>query len=173
MGITQIKMYYYVLISFLKQNGIIPNEEMMSILTKFFGKMIYQERKGSSINIDENEDIDKDINFKIVENENFFCFMKHCFNYKKYYNSSTMIKHALKEQNYSNIIIKLNQRVLKPKVVIKIKEYPYFASCNINPSSEYHIYVYKKYFNIDDVDGVYNCFLEVIKRCINKQDSCV
>ena len=28
-----------------------------------------------------------------------------------------------------------------------------------------------KYFNIDDVDGVYNCFLEVIKRCINKQDS--
>lgn len=27
-----------------------------------------------------------------------------------------------------------------------------------------------KWFNFDDVDGVYNCFLEVIKRCINKQN---
>ena len=73
----------------------------------------------------ENEKVDKDINFKIIENENFFCFMKHCFTYKKYYNSSTMINHALKEQNYCNIIIKINERILKPKVVIKIKEYIY------------------------------------------------
>jgi hypothetical protein len=125
MGITQIKMYYYVLISFLKQNGIIPNEEMMSILTKFFGKMIYQERKSLSKNNEENEEIDKDINFKLKKDENFFCFMKHCFTNKKYYNSSTMIKHALKEQNYCNIIIKLNQKVLKPSVLVKIKEYIY------------------------------------------------
>ena len=27
-----------------------------------------------------------------------------------------------------------------------------------------------KYFELDDIDGVYNCFLEVIKRCINKQN---
>ena len=27
-----------------------------------------------------------------------------------------------------------------------------------------------KYFNYDDVAGVYSCFLEVIKRCINKQN---
>ena len=27
-----------------------------------------------------------------------------------------------------------------------------------------------KYFNNDDVAGVYSCFLEVIKRCINKQN---
>ena len=170
MGITQIKMYYYVLISFLKQNGIIPNEEMMSILTKFFGKMIYQERKGSSINIDENEDIDKDINFKIVENENFFCFMKHCFNYKKYYNSSTMIKHALKEQNYSNIIIKLNQRVLKPKVVIKIKEYIYnvefYSPKKIYKMAEiaYNDFYEKNNLNISklNIKDVRNCITNLI-----------
>ena len=125
MGISQIKMYYYLLISFLKQNGIIPNEEMMAILTKFFGKMIYQERKSLSKNNEENEEIDKDINFKLKKDENFFCFMKHCFTNKKYYNSSTMIKHALKEPNYCNIIIKLNQKVLKPSVLVKIKEYIY------------------------------------------------
>ena len=51
--------------------------------------------------------------------------MKYCFNNKRYYNSSLMIKHALKEQNYCNIIIKLNQKILKPNIVIKIKEYIY------------------------------------------------
>ena len=123
MGISQIKMYFYLLISFLKQKDIIPNEEMMAILTKFFGKMIYQERK--SLNKKEGKEIDNDINFELKKNENFFCFMKHCFNSKKYYTSSLMIKHALKEQNYCNIIIKLNQKILKPIIVVKIKEYIY------------------------------------------------
>ena len=125
MGITQIKMYYYVLVSFLKQNGIIPNEEMMAILTRFFGKIIYQERKGFSIKLEENEKIDKDIDFTIVKNENFFCFMKYCFDYKRYLKSSTMVNHALNEKKYSNIVIQSSQKVLKPIIVVKVKEYIY------------------------------------------------
>ena len=38
-------MYYYMLINFLKDNLIIPNEEMMAILNLFFSKIIYQERE--------------------------------------------------------------------------------------------------------------------------------
>ena len=77
---------------------------MMAILTKFFGKMIFQERK--SLHKKPEKDIDDDIKFEIKKNENYFCFMKYCFNNKRYYNSALMIKHALKEQNYCNIIIK-------------------------------------------------------------------
>ena len=85
--------------------------------------MIFQERK--SLHKKPEKDVDNDIDFELKKNENYFCFMKYCFNNKRYYNSSLMIKHALKEQNYCNIIIKLNQKILKPNIVIKIKEYIY------------------------------------------------
>lgn len=38
MGVTNIKMYYYMLITFLKQNNIVPNEKMMAILQNFLEK---------------------------------------------------------------------------------------------------------------------------------------
>ena len=123
LGVSQIKMYFYLIISFLKQNDIIPNEEMMAILSKFFGKMIFQERK--SLHKKTGKEIDSDIDFIKIENQNFYCFMKYCFNNKRYYKSSLMIKHALKEKNYCNIIIKINQKTLKPIIVVKIKEYIY------------------------------------------------
>ena len=125
MGVSHIKMYFYLSISYLKQNHIIPNEEMMAILTKFFGNIIFQERKSLNEKKEKEIEIDNDINFELIKNKNFFCFMKYCFTNKRYYNSSLMIKQALKEPNYCNIIIKLNQKVLKPKVLVKIKEYIY------------------------------------------------
>ena len=70
MGITHIKMYYYMLITFLKQNNIIPNEEMMAIFTKFFGKMIFQER--TSIHKKKDKEDDKETDFEIFRNVNFF-----------------------------------------------------------------------------------------------------
>ena len=146
MGVTQVKMYFYLLITFFKNNDLIPNEEMMAILTKFFGKLIFQERK--SLNKNPEKDIDDDIKFQITKNKNFFCFMKNCFSYKKYYNSSFMIKQALKESTYCNIIIKSNQKTLKPKVVVKIKEYIY----NVEFFSP------KKIYKI--AENVYNDFYE-------------
>ena len=125
-GITHIKMYYYMLITFLKQNNIIPNEEMMTIFTKFFGKMIFQERK--TIQQNEGKGIDEDNDFELKKNENFYCFMKHCFTNKKYFKSNTMIKSALKETTNCNIIIKTNNnKILKPTVEIKINDYLYSA----------------------------------------------
>ena len=122
MNITHIKMYYYMIITFLKQNNIIPNEEMMAIFSKFFGKMIFQERK--NIHTKEDKEIDDETNFELKKNKNFYCFMKHCFSNKKYFKSNTMIKSALKETNNCNIIIRSN-KTLKPTVEIKIKDYLY------------------------------------------------
>ena len=122
MSITHIKMYYYMLITFLKQNNVIPNEEMMAIFTKFFGKMIFQER--TSIHKKRGKEDDKEADFEIFRNVNFYCFMKHCFSNKKYFNSNTMIRSALKETNNCNIIIRSN-KILKPTVEIKINEYVY------------------------------------------------
>ena len=122
MNITHIKMYYYMIITFLKQNNIIPNEEMMAIFSKFFGKMIFQERK--NIHTKEDKEIDDETNFELKKNINFYCFMKHCFSNKKYFKSNTMIKSALKETNNCNIIIRSN-KTLKPTVEIKINDYLY------------------------------------------------
>ena len=164
MGISQVKMYFYLLTSFLKLNNIIPNEEMMSILTKFFGQMIYQERnnqqKKSEI------DIDTDINFVKKENENFFCFMKYCFNNKKYFSSHLMIKNALKENNYCNIVIKFNKKILKPVIVVKIKEYIYttdfFSPKKIYKNAEI---AYKDFYEKNNLDfGKIN--IKDIRDCI-------
>ena len=120
MNVTNIKMYYYKIITLLKNKNIIPNEEMMAIFTKFFGKMIYQER--NSIHNKTDKVIDSETNFDIIKNVNFLCFMKHCFSNKKYFNSATMIKSGLKEYNNCNIIIK-STKILKPTIEIKIYDY--------------------------------------------------
>ena len=168
MGVSQIKMYYYLLISFFKQNDILPNEEMIAILTKFFGKMIYQERK--SLHKKPKIEIDKDINFEIKKNENYYCFMKYCFNNKKYYNSALMIKHALKETSYCNIIIKLNQKTLKPVIVIKIKEYIFKADF-YSPKKIYKLseIAYKDFYEKNNlnfsklkINDIRNCIANLI-----------
>ena len=124
MGVAHIKMYYYMLITFLKQNKIVPNEEMMAVLSKFFGKLIFQERK--SFHKKEEKEIDNDTDFTISRNENFFCFMKHCFNHKGYIKSSKMIKSGIREINNSNMHIKIKEGlILKPTIVVKIKDYVY------------------------------------------------
>ena len=38
--------------------------------------------------------------------------------------------------------------------VIEIYKYPAFINCNINPESEYHLKVFKKYYNIEDKEVI-------------------
>ena len=123
MGIPQIKMYIYMLMTFLKQNNIIPNEEMITLLTKFFENLNSKEIK--PIQEKGGKAIDSEADFEIIRNNNFFCFMKYCFDNKKYFSSNTMIKSALKEQSNCNIIITKSKKRLNPTIVIKIKEYIY------------------------------------------------
>ena len=119
-----IRMYYSMLLSCLKQNFIIPNEEIMSILANIFGKKNNLEDKYIH---EENAEKNNEEYFEIKKNVNFLCFMKHCFDNKKYYNSNTMILSALRQKNNCNIIIKQDtiKKSLKPTIEIKIKDYIY------------------------------------------------
>ena len=119
--IFSLKMYYYMLINTLKQNLIIPNEEMMAIFKEFFCKIIKEEKDSSKVIND--EEIDKEANFKIEIGINFLCFMKHCFTKNKFFKPKIMIKAAMKEYKYCNIIIQGGKKQLKPTVEIKIKDY--------------------------------------------------
>lgn len=42
----------------------------------------------------------------------------------------------------------IRQQLLDNKESIEILKYPYFVNCNINPNTDYHKMVYKRYFNI-------------------------
>jgi hypothetical protein len=146
-----VKMFYYMLNNFSKKNLIIPNGEIMSILSEFFGKIIDQENeiKGSNIiNIDNNDD-----KFEIEINKNFLCFMKHCFTSKKVFKTNTMVKAAMKENNYCNIIISAGKKRLQPTVEIKINEYLY-SSHFFAPKKIYKLIQrnFNEFFDKDELD---------------------
>ena len=176
MNVTNIKMYYYMIITFLKQNNIIPNEEMMAIFTKFFGKMIFQER--TSMHKKSNKEIDSEADFEIFRNVNFYCFMKHCFSNKKCFTSNIMIKSALKEINNCNIIIRSN-KVLKPTVEIKINDYIYstefFSPKKIFKLSEICFNEFYENDNLDfsklKIKNVRDCIANLIQYGLELKDT--
>ena len=68
-NVFSLKMYYYMLINTLNQNLLIPNEEMISILRNFFGKMINEEKDilnqtDKEIDCEANFKIEKDVKYK-------------------------------------------------------------------------------------------------------------
>ena len=144
--ISNIKMYYFNLIYFLKKKLLIPNEEMMFILKNFFTKLIFQER--DSIEIKKGKEVDGDANFKIENNINFLCFMKHCFTRKKCFKVETMVKSAIKETNNCNIIIRGGKKQIQPTVEIRIKEY-YYSSEFFAPKKCYKLIqqTYNDFYN--------------------------
>ena len=150
-----MKIYYYMTINYLKQKGIIPDEEMMAILSFFFGNSIFQERdntkpdnNNNNINNDNNKNIIKENNekdnkikknnnsnyelvcktpFPIKFNYNFKSFIKYSFTNNGTFKQRKLIKAALNENVYSNIVINTPKKKLKPIVVVKIKDYIYTA----------------------------------------------
>ena len=72
-------MFYYMLNNFTKKNLIVPNGEIMSILSEFFGKKSAQENEINGSKLTNINDKDK---FEFDKNK-FLCFMKHCFTSKK------------------------------------------------------------------------------------------
>ena len=151
LGVSSIKMYFYMLINVLKDNYILPNEEMMKILNHFFSKIIYQER--DSLAKKKEREIDYEADFKIEKNQNFLCFMKYCFTGKKMFKPNIMIKAAIKECNNSNIVIKCKKKQIQPTVNIKIKEY-FYSSVFFSPKKIYKIAqsTYNNFFDKEELE---------------------
>ena len=133
MNINKMKLYYFIIVNYLKQNEIIPDEEMMSVLSYFFGESIMQERENKINNFENKKKVEDNNTFKLECNipfpikfkYNFLCFMKYSFQSNGTMKPKLIVKAALKENRISNIIINSKKKKLYPIIVVKIKEYIY------------------------------------------------
>jgi hypothetical protein len=115
-----------MLVNFLKDRLIIPNEEMLKLLNSFFREEYKDKNKEeiseTILNESENKEDDKNIDLE-KDNKDILCFMKYCFTEKKMFKPSNMVNVALGEYNVCNIVIKTGQKNIQPLVAIKIKKY--------------------------------------------------
>jgi hypothetical protein len=143
-----VKLYFYLFISHLKEENLLPNEEVFLIKKQYIDGNFVKENKSLR---DENNIIENNIENNIIDNnfiENkiieydhhnikldlndksaFQIFMKYNFGYKGIYKPYVIIKTAMKETGNYNIAIKdefnkigNNDKKRKtPTIVIKIK----------------------------------------------------
>ena len=162
-----IKKYCLILINFLKDRLIIPNEEMLKLINSFLSLGNKEEDKENekeelvteNINKDKYLDLEKD-------SKDILCFMKYCFTEKKMFKPMNMVNVALSEYNVCNIIIKVKQKEIQPLVSIKIKNY----SDSTKFFSPKKIYKYAKslfleFYNKNELD-LYKLNVAKIRECI-------
>ena len=130
MTLNKMKIYYYMTVNYFKQNGMIPDEDIMSVLSYFFGGTILQEREssgGSSISSEDKElELISKTPFDIKFKHNFFCYVQYSFTVEGTFKQKKLVKAALKENRNSNIVINASpKKKLFPIIVVKIKDYVY------------------------------------------------
>ena len=121
-----IKKYCLMLLDFLKDRLLIPNEEMIKLINSLLSKenkeKDKEEEKEEILIENSNKDQDKYIDLE-KDNKDFLCFMKYCFTEKKMFKPMNLVNVALSEYNVCNIIIRVKQKYIQPMVAIKIKNY--------------------------------------------------
>ena len=131
MNLIELKMYYLIIVNYLKQNGIIPDEEMMSVLSYFFGRSILKEREKNAVKNENNNNRNNNYQFvsktpfQIKFKYNFNCIMKYSFQSNGTIKQRKMVKAALRENRISNIIINTKKKILHPIILVRIKDYIY------------------------------------------------
>ena len=155
---SSIKIYFHMLIdNVLKENNIIPDEEMLQLLQNFYNKILLKEKDKSNnknkINEVEENEVDEINNFRIEKGKNFLCFMKYCFTSKKIFKPNTMVKVAMKEKKNCNIFIKNENKSLQPNINIKINEY-FYSSFFFSPIKIYSLSksTYNDFFDKGEFD---------------------
>ena len=121
-----IKKYCLMLINFLKDRLLIPNEEMIKLINEFLSKgkneNDKEEEKEEMPIENDNKDQDKYIDLE-KDSKDILCFMKYCFTEKKMFKPMNLVNVALSEYNVCNIIIKVKQKYIQPIIAIKIKKH--------------------------------------------------
>lgn len=130
MTLNKMKIYYYMTVNYFKQNGMIPDEDIMAVLSYFFGGTILQEREssgGSGISSEDKElELISKTPFDIKFKHNFFCYVQYSFTVEGTFKQKKLVKAALKENRNSNIVINASpKKKLFPIIVVKIKDYVY------------------------------------------------
>ena len=121
-NISSVKMYIFMMINFLKENLIIPNEEMLKFLRNFFNRVKEEESKEKSSKKSISESSNDNF-IKISKEKDFLLFMKYCFTSKKMFKPHNMVSVAMKENNICNMVIKTGNKSNLPRIVIKIQDY--------------------------------------------------
>ncbi len=107
-----------MLTNFLKENLIIPNEEMLQLLNSFLEQCKNSEDNSSiSIKLGDKEDD----NFLKIEDIKYY--IKYCFTDKKMFTAENMINLAMNEYNVCNMAVRTDKKNLQPIIVLKLKEY--------------------------------------------------
>ena len=114
---SSIKMYFFMLTNFLKENLIIPNEEMLQLLNSFLEQCKNSEDNNISIKLGDKEDG----NFLKIEDIKYY--IKYCFTDKKMFTAENMINLAMNEYNVCNMAVRTDKKNLQPIIVLKLKEY--------------------------------------------------
>jgi hypothetical protein len=128
MSLNKMKIYYYMTVNFFKQKGMIPDEDIMSVLSYFFGGTILQERESSENSSINSEDRELELicktPFDIKFKHNFLCYVKFSFTGEGTFKQKKLVKSALKESRNANIVINASpKKKLFPIIVVKIKDY--------------------------------------------------
>ena len=115
MAPNRIKMYFFVLVNYLRQTMIIPNEEMMVLLQTFFKQYSDDNVEGQDDDPNEEDVID------ISDTELFQLYMPYCFDRNGIIKQTKIVKFALEKPFQDNIIIESVNIV--PQILIRIKGY--------------------------------------------------
>jgi len=128
MKFNNIKIIIYLFMNHLKEEHILPSEEMLKIQNIFFSKNISIKERGTfkEKNINKIELFERDNDNELdLKNKNIFqIFMKYNFGFKGFYKPKQIISSIMKESGNSNMIFKDDDRNNKKRktqiVVIKI-----------------------------------------------------
>ena len=137
-----------MLINFIKDNLIIPNEEMLGLLNLYFKD---EEKTKIVANIDEKKE-DNYISFEKDKNDILY-FLRYCFTNKKMFKPYNMVNVAMNEYNVCNIIVRNEIKSLQPLIVLKIKEYS-FSSRFYSPKKIYKLTkaLYHEFFEKNELN---------------------
>ena len=170
---NSIQKYILMLINFLKDRLIIPNEEMIKLLNSFFREEFKDKDKKEITEIildkSENNEDDKYIDLE-KDGKDILCFMKYCFTEKKMFKPSNMVNVALGEYNVCNIVIRIGQKSIQPLVAIKIKKYSdsakFFSPKKIYKFAKSLYYEYYNKYELDlsklNVTKIRECIINLI-----------
>ena len=115
MAPSHIKMYFYLLVNYLRQSMIVPNEEMLILLQTFFKQDSELNVEGRDEFLDEEDFIDPSEN-----NPNIFqMYMPYCFSRSGIIKEEIIVNYALEQKFNENILIP-NEN-LQPKILIRLK----------------------------------------------------
>lgn len=135
----QIKMFYFIQVNFIRNNNILPNEEMLTLLKLFI------KGEASNLSKEENQMLDDDIQ---IEEKNYQIYMSYCFSREGTKKPNEMVNLALKNKKDEDIKLNGANKELNPKINLRIGKKVFLSS----------FYSPKKLFRISKT--LFNQFLD-------------